>query len=233
MGTFMVFIIQGVIMQGNYNGIKFYNAADLSCGYYLKKSENILKEFDLEERFTDINRVIELFNIEEYFNNNLRLKEWTDADFEYYKSITKEFAHIMAIFFSCINDDNFLQRLEEVDIDYIEDFWFLISKYKIYKCISEETFTKAIEQPDFHLHQLLKQKDIVYNFGQAIANHMKKSSNSAELLMAQFLEVNENSKKTLWFPKELSGELREKVILDYIRSETANPNYLVCCIDDI
>ena len=213
-------------MQRSYDGVKFYNAADLSCGHSLEKAETILQAFSLSDEISDVNRVIELFNIKEFFDRDLRLKKWTDADFEHYKSITKKFDQIIAVFFSSLNDDNFLQRLEEVDFNYIDDFWFLISRFKVYVRISVEAFTKAIEQPDFYLHPLLKQKDIVYYYGQAITDHILKSSDSAELLMTQFLEVSKESKSSLWFPKELSGELKEKVILDYIRSEEANPNYL-------
>ena len=119
-----------------------------------------------------------------------------------------------------------MQRLGEVDIEYVDDFWFLIGRFKVYERVSEDVFTIAIEQPDFYLFPLLKQKDIVYYYGQVIANHILKSCDSAELLMSQFLEVSKESKHTLWFPKELSGELKEKIILDYIRSEEANPNYL-------
>lgn len=213
-------------MDQNYDGVKFYSAADLSCGYSLEKAETVLQAFCFEEEFTDINRVIELFNIKQFFDHDLRLKKWTDTGFEHYKSITKEFDHISAVFFSMLNNDNFLQRIEEVDVNYIGDFWFLISKFKVYERISEDAFMKAIDQKDFNLQPLLKHKDIVYYYGQAIANHLSKSSDSAELLMAQFLEKSKESKDTLWFPKELSGELKEKLILDYIRSEEANPNYL-------
>lgn len=213
-------------MHQIYDGVKFYNNADLCCGYSLEKAETILQAFCLADEFSDINRVIELFNIKLFFDQGLRLKKWTDADFEHYKRITKEFDRIIAVFFSRLDNDSFLKRLEEVAVNYIDDFWFLISSFKVYERISKDAFINAIEQENFNIHPLLKQKDVVYYYGQAIANHISKSSDIAELLMARFLEVSTESKNTLWFPKELSGELKEKVILDYIRSEEANPNYL-------
>ncbi|MEA4934814.1 MAG: hypothetical protein VB071_14715, partial [Lawsonibacter sp.] len=215
-------------MQRGYNGVKFYTAADLSSGYSLEKSELILREFHSENKLPllNINYVIELFNIKKFFDHNLRLKRWSDADYEHYKNLTKEFDRIIAIFFSGFNDNNFMERMEEVDNNYLDDVWFLISRFKVYERISEEAFLKILDQSNSHLYSLLKQKDIVCYYGQAIANHMLKSHNSAELLMSQFLEASEKSKETLWFPKELTGKHKEKIILDYIRSEETNPNYL-------
>ena len=213
-------------MQQGYNGVKFYSAADLSCGYSLEKSETILQALCIADEFLDINQIIELFNIKKFFDCNLRLKRWTDADFEHYRNIAKKFELRIASFFAHFNGVNFLHRLEEVDFEYIDDFWLLVNRLKVYERISEDTFKKAIEQPDFYLFPLLKQKDIVCYYDQVIANHMLRSSDSAELIMAQFLEARQESRDTLWFPKKLTGELRENIILEYIRSDKANPNYL-------
>lgn len=213
-------------MRDNYNGVKFYSSTDLSCGYSLEKAEKILQTFSLESDFSDINYIIELFNIKKFFDTDLRLKRWTDAEFENYKKTTKKFDKIISVFFSTIRNDNFLKIIESVDGEYIDDFWFLIGRLKTYENISECIFIKAIEQPGFYLYPLLKQKRIVFHYGQAITNHMLKSCSNAELLLSQFLEINPEPNHRLWFPKELTGELKEKIILNYIRSEEANPNYL-------
>lgn len=213
-------------MQRGYGGVKFYSNTDLSCGHSLEKAEKILQTFCSENELSDINYIIELFNINELLDHNLRLKRWSDADFEYYKSITKNFDRVIATFFSRVNEKSFLHSLEAIDIKYISDFWFLIDRFKVYRSISEDALLKATEQPDFDLCSLLKQKEIVYFYGQAITDYMLRSHDSAELLISQFLTVSKVSEHTLWFPKELSGEFKENIILDYIRSEKANPNYL-------
>jgi len=86
-------------MQRSYDGVKFYNAADISCGHSLEKVETVLQTICLENEFADINHILELFNIKQFFNSDLRLKRWTDADFEYYKSVTNKFDRIIASFF--------------------------------------------------------------------------------------------------------------------------------------
>ena len=213
-------------MRRGYNGIKFYDPTDLSCGHYLEKIEIILKAFSQEEAFKNINIVLELFNIEQFFNNNIYLKKWTDLELKEYKSIVKESVQTVAIFFKKINEQNFLNTFDGVDINYLDDFWCLIKRFKVYERISSEIFSLVLDQQDFQMRHLLKQKVIVEYYGSAIADYMRKSTDSAELLMSQFLEEHLLPQPTLWFPKELTGEDRAEIIWRYIVSGEAKPNYL-------
>lgn len=43
--------------------IKYYSSNDLSIGYNLIECEKILKDFDEEKEYNEINDVIELYNI--------------------------------------------------------------------------------------------------------------------------------------------------------------------------
>ncbi len=213
-------------MRQNYNGIKFYSATDMSWEESLEEAEFILQTSLSSKEYLDINQIIELFNIKQFFKHNLRLSRWTDADFSYYKSITKDFDRIIATFFESLNDSNFMQIIQEVDSEYIDDFWYLFSCFKVYKRISNMDFAQAIYLLNVHVYPLLRQKDIVNHYGKIIANHMEKSALSAEILMSQFLEANKASHAPLWFPKELTGKQKEAILLGYIRSGEANPSYL-------
>ena len=213
-------------MRQRYNGVKFYSTTDLSCGYSLEKAETVFRTLHWKNESLDINHVIELFNIKQLFENNLRLNKWTDDDYDRYKSTTKDFDRIIAIFFANLNSSNFMPNFQDVSVEYIDDFWYLFSRFKVYERISNEDFAQAIDLPDVRIFSFLKQKDIVNYYGQTIAVFMVQSVQSAELLMSQFLEAHQASHVTHWFPKELTGKQKEEILLDYIRSGKANPNYL-------
>ena len=214
-------------MKENYDGVKFYRINDLSCGYELEKAEKILQIFCTETDFSDVNKIIELYNIKKYFENNLRLKRWTDDVFENYKEKTKAFDKIIGTFFYNVKDNNLIEILTEIDKKYIGDFWALFSQLKRYENISAHTFSKAIEQLDLSLVPILKQNKIVSHYGQEITERLRKSRKTAELLMSKFLEVKTESFQDLCFPKQLTDEHKEEIILEYIRSEDPNPNYLI------
>lgn len=213
-------------MRHDYNGIKFYSATDLSCGHSLENAEAILKTFDHNEEQTDINRVLELFNIKQFFNHDLRLAKWKDIDFENYKNVTNNFDSVILKLFSNVDEENFMKFLEDVSMEYIDDFWCLINYYKVYIRISEKTFIQSIKNTGISISYVLCQKNIVNHYGQAIADYLTDSAESAELLMSQFLIAKTLAQKSLYFPYELTGEQKEEILLKYVRSDEANPNYL-------
>jgi hypothetical protein len=118
-----------------------------------------------------------------------------------------------------------MEILEELDIDYIDDFWNCFSYYKTYNQISIELFKQLIRQTEFHFQALLKQKHIVHKYGQAIADYLLYMPNSAELLVQNYLQANPLL-NALCFPKELTEEQRDEIIKKYITSDNVNPNIL-------
>lgn len=56
-------------MRSQYDGVKFYSANDWSMGGNLEKTAVILDSFDANKKYTDINQVIELYNIQELINS--------------------------------------------------------------------------------------------------------------------------------------------------------------------
>ena len=48
--------------------VKYYSTNDLSAGFYLKRIEDIICNFVVEEKRVDINEIIELYNIQQFFH---------------------------------------------------------------------------------------------------------------------------------------------------------------------
>lgn len=57
----------------DYNGVKFYSKTDLSGGHYLRHAEHVLDEFNDSLEYTDINQIIEFYNICRYFDEEMYL----------------------------------------------------------------------------------------------------------------------------------------------------------------
>ena len=63
-------------MVENYNAIKYYSNNDMSIGYSLEQAEPVINAFDPAKEYTDINEVIELFNIQELMDSGVLLTKW-------------------------------------------------------------------------------------------------------------------------------------------------------------
>lgn len=61
-------------LKERYDGVKFYGKNDLGNAWQLEKAEPILNAFTLDKQYTDINEIIELYNIRNAINSDLALK---------------------------------------------------------------------------------------------------------------------------------------------------------------
>lgn len=203
------------------NGIKFHGVNDLSSSYYLEKAELILDEFDEYKQYTDINEIIELFNIKQYIANDMYLKSWNEEKIGDYKRKAKRFEGIIGKFLATINNSNFLDTYKKLSKIYYEDFWDLLCKYKSYKKLTGETVLSLLHYEPYTLEYLLSRMEIISCFSKSIADFMMGYPKSAEFLIGQGLI---EKTRAYYFPKELTKELQIELLNRYIDSDDVNIN---------
>jgi hypothetical protein len=206
--------------------VKFYSINDMMYGYYLKNSEKLINEYETGKEAKDINDIIELYNVKKYFDNRVYLTEWTPDDVKRYQNTIKSCFGTVAKFFKSITKDSFTTFYNDVDIEYRDDFWELIEKFKVYENITEDKFQEFINTSKVWLHELLKQKNITEHFGGIIKEYMLNDYSSAKLLLDKYEMKHISETEPLYFPKELSNEDKETIICNYIDSKEPNLNYL-------
>jgi hypothetical protein len=209
--------------------IKFYPSNDLFCGYNLSQAENILRNFDLSRQSFnyDINDIIEFYNIQKFIDKELFLKTWSSQDIDAFRYIVSEYKKIIAQYFNvCISNSNFTELYSSLDYEYQSDFLELIEKLKIYKKISEDIFTKLLDQPKTNLYVILKFKKVTQYYGKSIRNKLIVDAVYAEILLNKY-ELKRNEPLDKYFlPVELTNTDKENIICAYIDSENPNLNYL-------
>ena len=67
----------GVFMEKEELRVKFYSKHDMSIGHYFSRITNIIENFNSKTKITDINEIIELYNIQLFI-----LNEIYSADFQ-------------------------------------------------------------------------------------------------------------------------------------------------------
>lgn len=206
--------------------IKFYSRNDLANGHILQEIEAFLMEHKEEKELANINDMIEIYNIKQYFDHKLYLPKWTSNEIEKYESQVEIYFKRVARFFNSINGKNLTGFFDELNIEYREDFWALFEKFKVYAKITDEEFKQLMHEENFWLYQLLGYKTLVQHFGEVIKEYMLNDQLSAELLLDAYEMQHTVEKGKLIFPKELTNSDKETIILNYINSESPNLNYL-------
>lgn len=211
-------------MRPDHDGIKYYGKNDMSIGWALEDSEEKLQAFSSESTVENVNEAIELFNIAQLLDTEVRLRKWDEDTYNEYKAKSPLLMKLCAKFFSKINNDSFMEIEECVCISYLEDFWTLVEKFKVYERISKDTFKRFMEDSNPTLWVILKHKRIVDFFGRELSDVLRVSEQTPELIAHNFLEAGE--KIRYYFPKELLPSEYEGILKKYVESENPNPNYL-------
>lgn len=211
-------------MRPEYKGVKFYSASDNSIGYELRSAEPILEAFNPEKEYSDVNEVLELYNIQQLIEIAY-LPEWSEQTKQRYHALLPRFRSVIGRFFSRINDENFKEIRDSVCLSYWGDFWEVFEKYKTYLRISKEVFSDFLNEPETTLTHLLHHKELVKHFDHEFAEKMRQSSQTARLIVAKHLEKHLEP-VTYYFPKELQPEEYHDILQRSIDSGEAGIHML-------
>ena len=208
-----------------YSGVKFYSASDMSCGYNVEKSVDVINNFNDSLDYNDVNKIIEFYNIMEYFKNKIYLIKWTKEQIDLYINIIKKFPKHIYKFFNKIDESNVKEIISDIDLEYLDDFWKLFDRFKVYDKISRGFFNEILKEDRVMIEDILKYKDIVQHYDKEIRQYLLNDTKSAELILDYFLAVGLRKKK-LYFPISLSLVDKEVIIDRYIDWRFMNSNYL-------
>lgn len=206
--------------------IKFYSASDFSCSFNLIEAQNIIENFNDDLSYEDINQIIQFYNIQCFFDAGVYLIDWSEKTKQEYLNKVNSFKKHIGICFSRINESNIEDIISKINIEYLEDYWYLFNKYKVYKRISNHFFGKILLNTQVRLTDILQQKEIVKYYDEEIRKYILQNEIYGKLLVKQYIEFRDKNNKMYNFPKSLTIEDKEILLEKYIISEIASPNYL-------
>ena len=208
------------------HGIKFYSVHDMSSGMFLRESEAFFQNWDENTNNPDINTILELYNIKQYFDADMRLEQWTEDQVAEYKKKCKLIPGIVGRFFDMVSLDELKLLYEATDLNYKDDFWQVICDNKVFQCIDPKILQTLMDSDEKIVWRILRQRVLAKYFGQVISDHLIHNCNTAEKLISHFLAAHDCDNNRLFFPVEFTQEKRDKVLADYVEREDANINYL-------
>ena len=206
--------------------IKYYSPSDWFGGYYLEKAEQIILNFEKEREY-NINDILEFFNIYKYFDNKVYLTKWDDKYIQKLKNTVNQMRATVYKFFKAkINEESIISTYEEVDINYKNDFFDLLSNCIESINISNAKMMELLQCEKIRIRDVLEYKPLVKKYDAVIKDYlMNNIDESVELLIGKYY-IAEDSYDKLHFPISLTLDDKENMILKYIEYEFANLNYI-------
>ena len=202
---------------------KYFSDDDWSIGRALERAKKVLAEYESGAQCSDINSALELYNIQKLFQIGAKLPDWSE---EYFRQLTQKAAgHTSTIgaFWKTVEDKNFTETYRNTENLYRDNFWEEFERHKTCRRVSKETFDSFLRTEKPSIKHILRQREVVREYGQELAEHMRGDPQSAELLLDHYLNLH---KSPCFLPSELSAEQKMQILEQYIASEDCNMNYL-------
>lgn len=207
------------------NKVVFHSKEDMAGGHYLQKGEYILQA-EIKSTYSDINEVLELYNLKKYIDNDLYLKSWSTDDIANFKTKASEYSKVIGQFMATIDDSNVADLYENTLREYIHSFWELVNNQSVFKRISKTNFTTILINEPHLIHEILIHKKLVDHYDNEIKEFLLTYPQSAEILLSIYEVQHDYTKDQKLLPKSLTIEEKETIISNYLDSKDVNYNYL-------
>lgn len=205
------------------NRVKYYGPSDLIYGYMVDKSIEVLKKLDEKIDTYTLNDILELYNIYKYAENGLFPKNILEEDKKFFNEDHRcKINRIIGAYVVKICDENVEILTQGLSVQYNEDFWSIIVKYKVYDRISKETFKKLLSK--FHLLGILVHKSLVNKFDNELTEEIMGNPNYVDILISKYLQKSKDRK--IFLPTSLTLAKKEELVQKYIESDMAHINTL-------
>lgn len=208
-------------MADSFEKIVFYSKSDLSAFRHLQNAEKILNspiEHDL-----DINEILQLYNIKLFFDNGITLLNWEPETLQRYQSRANDFEKIVKEYF-LKNRASLLGLYENLFHDYTNSYWAIVCSYALYTFIDKEDFYRLLNEKNFNVRSVLRQRKIVDYFAKELREYFKTNSNAIELILHHKEEKDIfGSKEAIYFPDIKDYD---DLVSAYLNSVSINLNYV-------
>ncbi|MGN7785806.1 hypothetical protein ACTJIJ_14865 [Niabella sp. 22666] len=205
--------------------VVFHGVKDPSTPYYLKIAENVLTQTKLSGD-SEVNDLLEYYNIKLYFDHDLFLKTWTEEQKQDYQAKVSGQFDALKKYLLKINDGSLINELSQVEFHYVRHFWKVFCDINRQSSISPQVFEDLLIRFPRQLIFILRHRRLVEKFNTEIRNFMLNNPGSAELLLQSNRKDSTENRIQLLMPKSLTVEDKETLINAYLDQEVPNLNYV-------
>lgn len=202
--------------------VQFFSIYDMSIPHYFKRAEEVVSRYRSGWRASDVNDVIELYNIWLFVENGVSAKTWDDEVIE----VIRGFKQDVISYFQC-EQSSWLELYGKIVFEYRHFFWEIVDRFNIKCSLTVDGLRTAFVDRGRELSYVLSRQRLVSKYNRVIAEMLRDNEFAAEWLLSEFVEGREDGNKDrFYFPSSLSLEDREKIISDYLDQDEPNLNYV-------
>lgn len=174
---------------------------------------------------SDVNRVLELSNIKQFFDKYDHVNGWSDDCYLKNKELSRNVEKEVKSFFLSISENKIVSIYDACEVMFWDEFWKYFYIYKVYEKISMEHFKEIAEGLHMSPNKLLENKNLVEKFDVQITEMLKTPEFGARFIVDFYLR-KDNGKIKYYLPKGLTREDKYNTVKAYINGDIVNANIL-------
>lgn len=174
---------------------------------------------------SDVNRVLELSSIKEFFDKYDYVNAWSDDYYRKYKELSRNAEKEVRLFFQSITENTIVPLYNACKGIFWDEFWKYFYIYKVYDKISAEHFKEIADGLCIPPNELLENKNLVEKFDTQITEMLKNPEYGARFIVDYYMR-KDNGKTKCYFPKSLTKEDKYNIVKAYINGDIVNINIL-------
>lgn len=213
--------------ESDLDRVHFYSEYDMATPFEVDKILNRLRSINPHGNLTDLNDIMELWNIHQYSKKKLLPAKLEGTDKVYLNDITNKLQSILVQSMSKWPKENFEVEYKKLSYEYQHNFWKVIVETNTYKLFPKIVLMNCIEESyNYALRSILVEKVIVKYLDKELATFLKGSIHAVEVLLGNYSVSISPKDGKVCLPSALTMPDREEMIIRYIKSPKRNLNYL-------
>lgn len=204
--------------------VVYYEPNDWAAEESISRCQSLLRDFH-EGAIADINDAIEYAQCKKVVERYPRAFESEEHALLLNNQI-KASSEAFAFANQLIAQMGLSALFENVESQYVDQFWDLLEDSNAIKQIKDDDFGTFFSSHPYLLRTFLRRRDIRRLFSASLATVMLDNPlTSAEVLISELGARSDNSHR-IQLPKELRSEQIDAIMIGYLNSESANLNYV-------
>jgi hypothetical protein len=204
--------------------VRFYGTGDLATGIHVPRVAELVEAFDPCGAPSDTTDILELHNVQKYLEQELLPRTYTDEQRDRAQAKIPQIRSAVARHFSTIREADVSAKLAGVDYEYHTDLVDLLGRNKVFERCSGQTVIPALRATGVHLGEMLASRKLVHAYGAQIREELLASPQGAEHIVRKYMQ--HDARENVFLPPSFMPVDARALLLSYIDSEDANPNYV-------
>lgn len=198
----------------------YFPQGDLTASYYFDRVTEVLRDLSVED-ISNINDAIEIYQCKLIYENNIEYFSDT-LSAPPSKSINKLFSTACRIAVNTLKNQRLLEVFNEIEIQYIEQFWNFVFSLKFWEFIPDEDMQNFLKNHPNQIPKLIENKEVSNRYNKVLSEAMETNFKiSSECIIRVFaIDINEK----IFLPKSLTNTKIDYIMLNYLGGKLPEVN---------